>query len=65
MRNDKYEILQADLDPDVKRLRVDEIDAEINEYLDMVPLLKELVQLPITLQLGPIKIGDPTFIDQD
>ena len=65
MRNDKYEILQADLDPDVKRLRVDEIDAQINEYLDMVPLLKELVQLPITLQLGPIKIGDPTFIDQD
>lgn len=45
-RQEKNIIASADMDPDLKRQMRDEIDAKINEYLTIIPKLKELRDAP-------------------
>ena len=59
LRKEKQEIIRMDIDPDVKREQVDEIDRMVNEMLQIVPELKEMVKLPLFGQL-PF-VGEDTF----
>jgi hypothetical protein len=45
-RKQKALILQRDIDGDLKRQMIEDIDAQINEYLKVIPLLKEAADLP-------------------
>lgn len=45
-RAEKRRIENADIDPDLKRQMRDDIDAKINEYLTIIPKLKELRDAP-------------------
>ena len=47
LRREKQDIIRADIHPDSKRDQVNEIDRIINERLQVVPLYKELVRLPV------------------
>jgi hypothetical protein len=45
-RKAKLQVNNSNLDPDVKRQMIDDIDAKINEYLTVMPKLKAAADLP-------------------
>jgi hypothetical protein len=47
-----------DIHPDSKRDQIQALDKYINEYLSIVPMLKELVRLPM-LREATFKEGGP------
>jgi hypothetical protein len=58
LRKAKTEILRMDIHPDSKRDQIQALDKYINEYLSIVPMLKELVRLPM-LREATFKEGGP------
>ena len=58
LRKEKQDIIRADIHPDSKRDQVNEIDRIINERLQVVPLYKELVRLPVFRE-STFKEGGP------
>ena len=46
VRNQKRQVINADMDPDQKRQIIDDLDAQLNEYLKVMPRLKEVADLP-------------------
>ena len=58
LRREKQDIIRADIHPDSKRDQVNEIDRIINERLQVVPLYKELVRLPVFRE-STFKEGGP------
>ena len=57
-REAKQQIMRMDIHPDSKRDQIKEIDREMNELLSIVPMLKELVRLPV-IREGTFKEGGP------
>jgi len=47
-RRSKLDVTNSDMEPSVKRQIIDDIDAQINEYLTVMPKLKEAADLPVT-----------------
>ena len=58
-REYRQAILRSDIHPDIKQQQIRDLDAAQNEFLSIVPELKELVRLPLFGQL-PF-IGESTF----
>ena len=58
LRQAKTDIMRLDIHPDSKRDQIQDIDAIINERLEIVPMLKELVRLPL-IREGTFKEGGP------
>ena len=58
-REYKQAILRSDIHPDIKQQQIRELEAAQNEFLSIVPELKELVRLPLFGQI-PF-IGESTF----
>jgi hypothetical protein len=58
-REYRQAILRSDIHPDIKQQQIRELEAAQNEFLSIVPELKELVRLPLFGQL-PF-IGESTF----
>jgi hypothetical protein len=46
VRNQKRKVINADMDPDQKREMIDDLDAQLNEYLKVMPRLQEMADLP-------------------
>jgi hypothetical protein len=46
VRRQKAQILQQDIDGDLKRQMIEDLDAQLNEYLKVIPALKEAADLP-------------------
>ena len=46
LRQQKQRIISSDMDAEVKRQMIEDLDANINEYLKVVPRLKELADAP-------------------
>ena len=45
-RNQKRQIISSSLDPEIKRQMIEEIDSNLNEYLKVVPRLKQEMDAP-------------------
>jgi len=58
LRQAKTDIMRLDIHPDSKREQIQDIDGMINEMLQIVPMLKELVRLPVVRE-GTFKEGGP------
>jgi len=54
----KEEILRMDIHPDSKRDQIKDLDRQMNELLSIVPMLKELVRLPL-MRESTFKEGGP------
>lgn len=46
VRDQKRSVINSSLDPDLKREMTDDLDAQLNEYLKVVPRLKEAADMP-------------------
>jgi hypothetical protein len=46
VRDQKRKVINSSLDPDLKREMIDDLDAQLNEYLKVVTRLKEAADLP-------------------
>lgn len=52
----KRDVIGSDLDPDVKRTMIDDLDAQINEYLKIMPAIKEAANIPAVKALSSLSL---------
>lgn len=55
-REYKRKVISSDLDPDVKRTMIDDLDAQVNEYLKIMPALKEAANMPAIKALSSMSL---------